>query len=99
MMLDLKKSEAVKTQTAQFMEILSEKMDGALSLLTITALGLIEFSLESDKVEEIPTKFVVLKDFMQCIIVAKTPAIIRVETSLMILAILSFTIPDRSDLM
>ena len=89
----------MKTQTAQFMEILCERIDGALSYLTITALSLIEFSLESDKIEEIPTKFEILKDCNPSLILNKTPAIVRVETSLMILSVLSYTIPERDDLM
>lgn len=81
------------------MEALCDRIDGTASLVVMFALSLIEFSLESDRLEDIPTKFLTLKDCLQSPMLTKTKANIRVETSLIVLNCLSYIVSGRKDLL
>lgn len=93
------KSETVKTQTAQFLETLCDHIDGSLTFTAVFCFAALEYSLLSNNTEEIPTKFGVLSDYTDCIFITKTTPITRVETCLLITAMLSYALPLRNDLL
>ena len=96
---DKQLSETYKTAAAQLMEVLCDHIDGSLTFIAVIVLQFINYSLVSDNVIEIPTKFPVLSEFQKAIFITKTSATIRVETCLVIISVLSYLIPRRSDLM
>jgi hypothetical protein len=79
------------------METLCDHIDGALSLLGNLAVFLIQYSIKSDNLEDLDTKYPVLKEFSQSVFM-HTPAEIRVETCLLVISILSYLLPKRADL-
>ena len=81
------------------MEVLCDHIDGSLTFIAVIVLQFIDYSLLSDNPAEIPTKFSVLSEFQNSIFLTKTSATIRVETCLVVLSVLSYLLPRRSDLM
>ena len=96
---DKQLSETYKTAAAQLMEALCDHIDGSLTFIAVIVLQFINYSLVSDNAAEIPTKFPVLSEFQNAIFITKTSATLRVETCLVVLSVLSYLIPRRSDLM
>jgi len=62
------------------------------------SLQLIDFSLASDNLEDIPTKYPRLKDYQDFQIVANTNSEIRVETCVLVLSIISYQMASREEL-
>jgi len=96
---DKQLSGTFKTQAAQFMERLCESIDGTLTFVAVIAFNLLDYSISSNNASEIEEKFKLLLEYKDSVIVARTPAVSRVETCLLVLSILSFSLPRRPDLM
>ncbi len=62
------------------------------------ALQLTDFSLASDNLQEIPTKYPRLKDYANYQIVSNTSSEIRVETCVLVLSIVSYQMASREEL-
>jgi len=91
--------ETVKTQAAQFLEQLCQNIDGYLSFTIFMCLQMIDFSLASDNVPEIPQKYPRLKDYQNSSILANTSSETRVETCILVLSVISYQMDTRDDLL
>ena len=84
-------SKIIKTEAAALLETLSEELDGCLTFVTDLCIDLINKSCNSTQLP--------IKTFDKSYFITKTPPLFIVDTSLVVLSILSYLICKRKDLM
>ena len=94
-----KESETCKTAAAQLLENLCDHIDGCLSFVGVICTQIINYSLRSNKPEDLSTKFLQLQRYANCSFLISTPQEIRVESCLVIFSVLSYVIPKRQDIL
>lgn len=81
------------------MERLCDHIDGTLTFVAVLAFNIMDYSFASNSPADIPENFKLLNEYKDCVLLSKTSAETRVETCLLVLSILSYTLPKRADLM
>lgn len=81
------------------MERLCDHIDGTLTFISVIAFNLLEYTFESNNPDHIKEKFPLLSEYKDSLIITKTTPESRVETCLLVLSVLSYSLPKRGDLL
>lgn len=95
---DKQESDVLKTAAAQFLEILCDHVDGSLTYITVFCLHALDYAIKGAK-PETAKDYIALVEFQNSVFIAKTRDEIIVETSVLVLTVLSYLIPKREDLL
>jgi len=94
-----KLSKIRKTEVAILLETLCDSVDGCVTFFVNLCCLIIEYSIFSNKLEEIPTKYPLLQKIMNTKFFKQTTPLMKVEACLSAITIPSYYIPKRLDLM